>query len=70
MNMATVYKVKRYDIAKDEMVTSARMVTRRGAEIMQCTIIENTGIDIEMSKLEPGQEWTPRGFRPDALHGI
>ena len=70
MDKVTVYKVKLYDVVNDEIIISARMATRRGAEIMKGTIIENTGIEIEASRLEPGQEWTPRGFRPDALRGF
>lgn len=70
MDKVTVYKVKLYDATNDEMITSARMATRRGAEIMKGTIIQDTGVEMEASKLEPGQEWTPRGFRPDALQGF
>lgn len=60
----TVYRVEIYDIANDAVVRSRRMATPRGAELMRGWILENTGIDIDASRLDPGREWTPRDFNP------
>lgn len=60
----TVYKVKLYDAANDEVRVSRRMATPEGAAIMRGEIIEDSGIEISSSQLEPGEQWTPRGFEP------
>ena len=64
MKKVTVYKVKVYDIYKDEPVLSRRMATREGAAIMKGDVIENTATEIDASQLEPGENWTPRDFIP------
>ncbi len=60
----TVYKVKVYDISKDESCVARRMATEKGAAIMCGTIIEGTGIEIDADRLERGEEWTPKDFKP------
>jgi len=49
---------------------SWRMATRRGAEVMQGQILENTAVEIDDSQLERGEEWTPRGFNQKASTGF
>jgi hypothetical protein len=62
MPKVTVYKIKVYDISKDESRVSRRMATEKGAAIMCGRIILGTGIEIDADRLEPGEEWTPRDF--------
>ena len=62
MSTVTVYKVKRYDITRDEWIISSRMATRLGAVTMRGEVIEDTAIDIDVSQLEPGEQWTPPHF--------
>ena len=62
----TVYRVKLYDAGTDEVRISARMATPEGAAIMRGEIIEGSGVPIPLSQLEPGEQWTPRGFDPAA----
>jgi hypothetical protein len=59
-----VYKVKVYDIYKDELIVSRRMATREGAAIMKGDVVENTAVEIDASQLEPGEDWTPKDFIP------
>jgi hypothetical protein len=66
----TVYKVQLYDAVNDEPLTSRRMATRRGAEMMQGHVLENTGIEIEESQLERGQQWTVPNFNPNPRTGV
>ncbi|QHO77823.1 hypothetical protein ACH79_39700 [Bradyrhizobium sp. CCBAU 051011] len=60
----TVYKVKLYNIATDEVVISRRMATQEGAAKMGGWTIEGTGHVVDVTDLEPGEEWTPRDFDP------
>ena len=69
MTKVTVYKVQLYDSAKDAPFTSSRMATREGAAIMNGTVIEGTGYVIDLTELENGNQWTPRGFDPVAVGG-
>jgi hypothetical protein len=64
--MATVkvYRVIFYDMQTDEFSFSRRMATEKGAARMHGDIVENTAVEIDASQLEPGEEWTPRGFNP------
>ncbi len=64
MVKVTVYKVQVYNIMTDQCVLSRRMATREGAEIMKGKVIENTAVEIDETRLEPGEKWTPRDFRP------
>lgn len=59
-----VYKFKAFDIRAGKDVVSRRMATRKRIETMGGTLIENTGIEINESQLEHGQEWTPIDFKP------
>jgi hypothetical protein len=61
-----VYKVQLYNAVTDAPMISRRMATRQGAEIMQGVVLENTEIEIDESQLERGEQWTARGFIPDA----
>ena len=64
MAKVTVYKVRIYDIQSDEFTLSRRMATVEGAARMRGDILENTAVEIDVSRLEPGEEWTPRDFNP------
>jgi hypothetical protein len=64
MPKVRVYKVRVYDVTTDESRVSRRMATEKGAAIMRGEIIRETGVEIEMDRLEPGEEWTPRDFVP------
>ncbi|GEC59210.1 hypothetical protein ACVIW2_000124 [Bradyrhizobium huanghuaihaiense] len=64
MARTTVYKVKLYNIATDEVVISRRMATYEGAAKMGGWPVEGTGHVIDLADLEPGEEWTPRDFDP------
>jgi hypothetical protein len=66
MTKVTIYKVQLYNVATDAPLISRRMATLKGAAIMGGVILEGTGIEIDASQLEPGEEWTPRGFTPNA----
>jgi hypothetical protein len=64
MPKVTVYKVKLYNVVTDATLISRRMATREGATRMRGDIVEDTALEIDASQLEPGEEWTPRGFDP------
>jgi hypothetical protein len=70
MGKATVYKVQLYDAANDEPITSRRLATRQGAEMMQGNVLENTAIEIDESQLEHGQQWTEKNFNPTPRIGF
>jgi hypothetical protein len=59
-----IYKVKLYNVVTDQYVVSRRMATREGAAKMKGEVVENAGIDIDESRLEPGEQWTPIDFMP------
>ena len=65
-NMAKVkiYRVKVYNVMTDQPVISRRMATREGAARMKGEILEDTGIAIDESRLEPGEQWTTVDFKP------
>ncbi|MDD1523651.1 hypothetical protein DAA51_39080 [Bradyrhizobium sp. WBAH10] len=67
MARTTVYKVKLYNIATDEVVISRRMATYDGAAKMGGWPVKGTGHVIELADLEPGEEWTPRDFDPTTI---
>jgi hypothetical protein len=60
----TVYKVKIYNYLTDEFVIFRRMATRSGAAAMRGVVLEETGIDVDSSQLEPGEDWTPKDYKP------
>jgi hypothetical protein len=64
MDKVTVYKVKVYDIYKDELALSRRRAIREGAAIMKGDVIANRATEIDASQLDPGENWTPRDFAP------
>ncbi|TWA90211.1 hypothetical protein [Bradyrhizobium stylosanthis] len=64
MGRAAVYKVKLYSIATDEVVISRRMATHEGAAKMGGWTVEGTGVIVDLTDLEPGEEWTARDFDP------
>ena len=66
----TVYKIRAYDITKDEFVTSRRMATIPSARIMGGDIVDGTEVEIDESQLEPGMQWTVRDFNPHATVGF
>jgi hypothetical protein len=59
-----VYKVKLYNVITDQFVISRRMATREGAATMRGVVLEDTGVEIDASQLEPGEHWTPVDFIP------
>ena len=59
-----VYKVKIYNVMTDEFVISRRLATRQGAVVMRGEILEYTGVEIDSSRLENGEQWTPKDFVP------
>jgi hypothetical protein len=56
--------VQVYDISTDKQVVSRRMATREGAARMKGELLEKTEVEIDESRLEPGEQWTPRDFTP------
>ena len=64
MARVKVYKVAMYNATTDQKITSRRMATRKGAARMCGEVIEGTETEIDGSRLEPGEEWTPIDFRP------
>jgi hypothetical protein len=62
MSKIKVYQVKIYDVTSDEWRVSRRWATKKGAAIMRGEIVPQTGLEIEASCLQPGEEWTPRDF--------
>jgi len=64
MPKVKVYKVRVYNVMTDEFVISRRMATRDGAAIMRGEILEHTGVEIDSSHLEDGEQWTPKDFSP------
>lgn len=70
MAKVTVYRVQLYDVAKDEPVLSRRMVTREGAQILNGTIIEGSGIEIDEARLENWNQWTEVDYDPDRRTGF
>ncbi|PPQ15398.1 hypothetical protein CV770_31660 [Bradyrhizobium sp. AC87j1] len=69
MARTTVYKVKLYSIAADEVVISRRMATHKGAAKMGGWTIGGTGRVVDVADLEPGEEWTARDFDPTGYGG-
>ena len=70
MAKVTVYKVQLYNVATDNSLISRRMATAEGAEIMGGHILKDTAVEIDLSQLESGEQWTPRGFNPHASIGF
>ena len=62
----TVFRVRKYDVRSDEWIVSRRYATATGAAIMGGQVMGATQIEIQVSELEHGEEWTPRGFDPAA----
>ena len=69
MARVTVYKVRLYDEVDEEALISTRMATPKGAHMMGGNIVEGSGVDIDASQLEPGAQWTQRGFIPNLRVG-
>lgn len=61
MAKTTVYQVKLYDVATDEVLVSRRSGQDGG------WIVEGTGFVIDQTDLESGEEWTARDFDPRNL---
>jgi hypothetical protein len=70
MAKVTVYQVRFYDFQSDGISFSRRMATVKGAARMHGDIVEDSGVEIDASQLEPGEEWTPRGFNPHQRSGL
>lgn len=70
MANVTVYKVQLYDVTTDNFLISRRMATVEGAEIMGGHILKDTAVEIDSSQLESGEQWTSRGFDPQASIGF
>ncbi len=64
MTRIAVYKVKAYNIEYDEYRVSRRMATEKGAVKMCGEILKDTVMEIDVSRLEHGEEWTDRDFVP------
>ena len=64
MPIVIVCNVKRYDPFTDETVIHPRMATREGARVLGGEIIEGTAVEIDESRLEPGERVTPPDFEP------
>lgn len=64
MAKVTVYKFRAYNPKTDEFKLIDRMVTREGARTVPGNIVEDSGIEIDESQLEPATQWTPKGFEP------
>jgi hypothetical protein len=64
MAKVTVFNFRVYDINRDESITSRRMATRPGIESIGGVIIEGSGVEIDETQLEPGEQWTKRDFKP------
>ncbi len=64
MAKVTVYNIRFYDLQNDELRISRRMATPKGAARMGGEILEGSAVEIDASRLEPGEEWTPRDFNP------
>ena len=69
MAKVTVYKVRLYDAVDADSLISNRMATPKGAHMMGGDIVEGSGVVIDASQLEPGAQWTPRGFIPNPRTG-
>ncbi|WP_027556336.1 hypothetical protein [Bradyrhizobium sp. Cp5.3] len=69
MTKTVVYKVKLYNVATDEVVISRRMATHEGAAKMGGWTVEGTGVVVDLTDLEPGEEWTARDFDPAGYEG-
>ncbi|MCA1458928.1 hypothetical protein I6F35_38390 [Bradyrhizobium sp. BRP22] len=67
MARTTVYKVKLYNIATDEVIISRRVATYEGAAKMGGWTVEGTGHVVDLADVEPGEEWTPRDFDPTKI---
>jgi hypothetical protein len=65
MSKVEVFRVKIYDGMTDDYVTSRRMATLEGVAIMRGTII-GSGILIDDSELEEGEQWTRLDFKATA----
>lgn len=70
MSKIIVYKVRFYDITTDERRISRRMATEIGAQRMGGEIVEQSGIEIPVSDLEAGEDWTPIGYTPNPRGGF
>jgi hypothetical protein len=64
MPKVIVYNVKRYDPYTDETIILPRMATREGARALGGDIIEGTAVEIDETRLEPGERFTPPDFEP------
>lgn len=70
MGKVTVYRVQLYDPSADAPMTSRRWMTRRGAEIVNGVIFEDTAVEIDETELENGNQWTTIGFDPNRMKGF
>jgi len=59
-----VFRIRLYDVANDKSVISRRMATELGADKMGGNIIEGSGVLVDPTDLEYGEQWTKIGFEP------
>ena len=64
MAKVTVYRVQLWDPAKGENVIIGRMATLEGAKMLKGEIIAESAVEIDASRLERGEQWTPIDFVP------
>src|ERR1700721_2862079 len=58
MPKVMVHKVERFDIVKGGRCILPRMETREGAKILGGKVIEGSGVVIDASRLEHGEQFT------------
>ena len=61
MPKVTVYRVKCFDVFKDEERILRCMTTRSGARLLgnEFEIVEGSGLEIDASQLERDEFWAP-----------
>jgi len=69
MTKVIVYRVEFYDIQNDTMMRSRRWFTRDGARRVNAVVLESLANEIDDADLEPGEQWTARGFDPHRTIG-
>jgi hypothetical protein len=64
MGKVTVYRAEIYHVGADAPKLHGRWVTRKGAEILRGTILEDTAIEIDEADLH-GEQWTKEALNPN-----
>ena len=59
MTAVIFYSFQAWDQSTGEYKLSRRMATRKGIEMCKGKVLEDTAIEIDSSRLERGEEWTP-----------